>query len=104
MGYVYLLCDGEKFKIGMTNQKNIHNRISELQTGNPNEIFLSAYYKTENPYIVEQYMHRKYFNKNVKNEWFDLEANDIINFKSNCEKYDKLMQKTMIDNPFFKFK
>ena len=61
MGYVYLLCDGEKFKIGMTKQKDIHKRISELQTGNPNEIFISAYYKTNYPYMIERYMHKKYY-------------------------------------------
>ena len=37
-GFVYLLCDGEKFKIGMTKHKDIYKRIKELQTGNPNEI------------------------------------------------------------------
>ena len=41
-GFVYLLCDGEHFKIGMT-KKDIYKRISELQTGNPNEIWLHSY-------------------------------------------------------------
>ena len=104
MGYVYLLCDGEKFKIGMTRQKDIHKRISELQTGNPNEIFISAYYKTKYPYRVEQYMHGKYYNKNVKNEWFDLEVKDIINFTKNCEEYENMILRSMKDNPFFEFK
>ena len=45
MGFVYLLCDGEKFKIGMTRGR-IEKRITELQTGNPNEIWIRSYYET----------------------------------------------------------
>jgi len=100
-GYVYLLCDGEKFKIGMTRQKDIHKRISELQTGNPNEIYMMSYYHTDYPYRVEQLMHNKYYKNNIKNEWFDMTAQDVVNFKNNCAYYENIISK-MTDNPFFK--
>jgi len=58
-GYVYLLCDGERFKIGMTRQENIMNRIKELQTGNPNEIWLHSYFETEYPNKIEKMMHAR---------------------------------------------
>ena len=29
-GFVYLLCDGEKFKIGMTKKKDINARIKGI--------------------------------------------------------------------------
>ena len=58
-GFVYLLCDGEKFKIGMTKQ-NIQKRIKELQTGNPNEIWCHSYYETDYPLKIEKMMHGKH--------------------------------------------
>lgn len=100
-GFVYLLCDGEKFKIGMTKQNDIHKRIAELQTGNPNEIFISAYHKTEYPYKIEQMMHFKYQSSKVKNEWFNLSLEQVINFQKKCNECEKLLQ-ILKDNPFVK--
>ena len=84
-GFVYLLCDGEKFKIGMTRGK-IEKRIAELQTGNPNEIFISSYHETEYPNRVEQMMHVKYKTAQVKNEWFDLSVEQVVGFRKECNK------------------
>lgn len=98
-GYVYLLCDGQKFKIGMTKQKNIYKRIKELQTGNPSEIWLQNFYETNNPLKIEQLMHAKYAMFNVKNEWFDLSAKDVANFKNECLKCEKILE-ILKDNPF----
>lgn len=99
-GFVYLLCDGEHFKIGMTKQKDIHKRIAELQTGNPNEIYLSAYHKTKHPFKVEQMMHFKYGSSKIKNEWFDLSAQQVFNFNKECDKCEETI-KCLKDNPFF---
>lgn len=98
-GFVYLLCDGEHFKIGMTKQ-NICKRISELQTGNPNEIFISSYYETNYPYKIEQMMHIKYNLSKIKNEWFDLTLEQVIKFKDNCKECENII-KSLVDNPFF---
>lgn len=100
-GFVYLLCDGEKFKIGMTKQKDIQNRIVELQTGNPNEIFISSYYKTDYPYRIEQMMHLRYNESRVKNEWFDLNAKQVINFINECKKCEETLE-SIKENPFIK--
>lgn len=99
-GFVYLLCDGEHFKIGMTKQKNIHKRIAELQTGNPNEIFISTYHKTNYPYKVEQMMHFKYGLSKIKNEWFDLSVEQVVNFNKVCNECEETI-KCLKDNPFF---
>lgn len=99
-GFVYLLCDGEHFKIGMTKQKDIHKRIAELQTGNPNEIFISAYHKTNYPFRVEQMMHFKYGMSKIKNEWFDLSVEQVVNFNKNCDDCERVID-IMKDNPFF---
>jgi len=98
-GFVYLLCDGEKFKIGMTKKKDINDRIKELQTGNPYEIWLHSYYETEYPLKIEKMMHAKHTSSNVKNEWFDLTVQEVLNFKNECEECEKILE-VLKDNPF----
>lgn len=99
-GFVYLLCDGEKFKIGMTRQSCIEKRISELQTGNPEEIFISSFYETEHPEKIEKMMHVKYGMSKYRNEWFNLTLDQVVNFKTECNKCEKTIE-LMKDNPFF---
>lgn len=98
-GFVYLLCDGEKFKIGMTKNK-ITKRILELQTGNPNEIWVRNYYETDYPAKIEKMMHVRHASSNVKNEWFDMTVDEVINFKNECKHCEDLI-KPLLNNPFF---
>ena len=98
-GYVYLLTDGELYKIGVT-RGSIENRIKKLQTGNPYEICLVYYFATDNPFKLEKMLHNKHSLKRVNNEWFALEACDVRNFKSDCEKFVSIMD-ALKDNPFF---
>jgi len=98
-GFVYLLCDGEHFKIGMT-KKDIHKRISELQTGNPNEIYITSFHETNYPYRIEQMIHFRYHTSKIKNEWFDLSLEQVINFKKLCYECEEIINK-LKDNPFF---
>lgn len=98
-GYVYLLCDGERFKIGMTTRKNINKRISELQTGNSDEIWVHTLYETDHPHTIEKMMHTRYASSNIKNEWFELTPSQVVNFKNNCNACEELIH-AMSDNPF----
>lgn len=98
-GFVYLLCDGDKFKIGMTKHKDINKRIQELQTGNPYEIWIRDYYETDNPLKIEKMMHAQHASSNIKNEWFDLTAEEVINFKNECMQCEKILE-ALKDNPF----
>lgn len=100
-GYVYLICDpaSDKFKIGMT-KGPIEERISELQTGNPNELFISDYHYTNYPYRVESMLHSRYKSQNVLNEWFDLSSSDVSGFKNECNKIEDIIE-TLKENPFF---
>ena len=99
-GFVYLLCDGEQFKIGMT-KGTIEKRISQLQTGNPNEIYISSFHETNYPYRVEQMMHIKYSTSNVKNEWFNLTLDQVVNFRKNCNECEETLQ-VLKENPYIK--
>ena len=90
MAFVYLLGDSGKencFKIGMTRGK-IDKRIKQLQTGNGEEIYLVDYYETKYPFFIEHSMHMKFNNKHKLNEWYELDNNDIINFKDYCKLFE----------------
>lgn len=101
-GYVYLLCDSSKdnaYKIGATRGK-IENRIKKLQTGNSGEIFLCKYYETEYPFFIENFLHKSLKYKQILNEWFELNNEDVNNFINECSKVEEMI-KVMKDNPFF---
>ena len=98
-GYVYLLTDGELFKIGVTRGK-IENRIKKLQTGNPYSISLVAYHKSSNPFKIEKMLHARHINKRVNNEWFELSNEDVLSFNSVCEQLENISD-ALKDNPYF---
>lgn len=94
-GYVYLLGDFDKedtYKIGVT-CGSIQNRIKKLQTGNSGEIYVVKYYHCQQPFFVEKWLHKHFLKENVKNEWFQINFEDIKKFESLCKKYDKLYNK-----------
>lgn len=101
MGYVYLICDpsNDRFKIGVTRDLS-SNRIKKLQTGNSTELFIRHIYKTEWPFRLESMLHRHFKNKQVLNEWFELEVNDVVRFKEICKTLENTI-KVLSDNPFF---
>jgi hypothetical protein len=98
-GYVYLLTDGEFYKIGVT-RGSIEKRIKKLQTGNPYCIDIVDYYETENPFKMEQMLHNRHKHQRVNNEWFSLKQDDINGFKSECNKLEYIIS-SLEYNPFF---
>ena len=99
-GYVYLICDGDKFKIGVTT-KSLEKRLRELQTGNPFELFISNFYMTDTPFKLETMLHAKYFKNKIKNEWFDVDAYTVCHFKEICQHYQDIID-CLRDNIYFK--
>lgn len=87
MGIVYLLGDMEKdgyFKIGVTRGK-IENRIKKLQTGNAGEIYVVNKFECPHPFLLEKMLHLKFNDKNVLNEWYALDDEDVKDFTKTCE-------------------
>lgn len=99
MGEVYLISDGEYFKIGFTTI-GTPNRVKLLQTGCPNEITIIATYESYNYRKLESWLHRKYKNLCVGGEWFDLDTDIVSNFLNEAKKIDSNIN-TLKDNPFF---
>ena len=105
-GTVYLLGswgDDGIYKIGVTRGK-IENRIKKLQTGNSNEIYLVDKFETEYPFLIESMMHNRYHMDNEMNEWYHLSAEDVKNFRKDCEEYEKTIECLKEDNVFFQKK
>lgn len=101
MAFVYLLGDSGQdntFKIGMTRGK-VEKRIKQLQTGNGEEIYLVNFYETDYPFFVERLLHTKLYPKQKRNEWFNLDIEDVINFKKYCEEIENNAE-ALKDNPF----
>ena len=71
MSWVYIISDGIDIKIGKAN--NPIRRISELQTGNKNELSILRLIEVENEqdaYSIESTLHKMYSQYRLKNEWF----------------------------------
>jgi hypothetical protein len=68
VGCVYFICDGEYTKIGYT--YNLPNRLCELQTANPRELYVTKYYFVQFPAVEEAKLHKKHKSRRVRGEWF----------------------------------
>lgn len=100
-GYIYLICDPSNnlFKIGTT--RNLcSKRMKQLQTGNPTELHIVSIFETEFPFRMESMLHNKFANKHVLNEWYELSADDVNNFKGTCHEQQDIIM-SLINNPFF---
>lgn len=103
MGYVYLLGDWEKdgaYKIGVT-RGDVEKRIKKLQTGNCGKIYLVSTYETNNPFLMESMLHSRYAGRKILNEWFELTADEVIEFQKTCKEVQDTID-ALKDNYFFK--
>lgn len=101
-GFVYLICDSERdcYKIGVTTGK-IENRLKKLQTGNGCELHIVDSFYTNNPFLMEKILHKVFFKSKKKNEWFNLNNDEVFSFKDECMKINDII-KNLKDNPFMK--
>ena len=103
MAFVYLLGTSRQdnvYKIGMT-RGDIEKRIKQLQTGNDEEIYMLNSFKTKYPFFIERSLHLKFCPKNKRNEWFELEIEDVGKFKEYCTLFEE-NAKALEDNSFTK--
>ncbi len=92
MVHVYLICaqigDNKLYKIGHT-KRNIKKRIKELKTGNAADFTIIDFFTSKWGIKIEFILHNQFKSKKINGEWFNLDLNDIKNFKSQCELIDK---------------
>ncbi len=73
--YIVRSLGTSNFKIGVT--QNLKQRVSNIQTGNPNQIEIYNYYRTDKAWILERYLHKKYKQYNIGGEWYELDFNSL---------------------------
>ena len=81
--------DKTLYKIGYTTG-SVYNRIKNIQTGCPYKIEVADTFTSSYSKIIETTLHNMFSHKKTHGEWFDLGSVDEFNFKSLCEKYEKI--------------
>lgn len=103
-GYVYLIGEEEnvgKYKIGSTRATDVGKRLKQLQTGNPNHLYIKCHFETNKPFKLEKMLHNKFKEYKVMNEWFELNDYEIECFDETCSKMQTIID-SLNENPFFK--
>lgn len=92
MGKIYLIkCYNDSevlYKIGFTRGKP-ENRLKNLETGNPNDLEIIKVFETKYNTKLESNLHTKFKSKQVKNEWFRLDNDDVDDFIDTCKSMER---------------
>ena len=78
-GFVYLIKSGRHFKIGKAN--SVEGRHRQLKIQLPQTAEVVHRIKTDDPYGIEAYWHRRFADKRLNGEWFELSADDVKVFR-----------------------
>lgn len=88
MRSVYLIRGNDgRYKIGIA--KNPKKRISQLQTGNSDQLDLIDSYPSENASKIETALHHHYSHAKLNGEWFDLSITEEALFINRCKTIDE---------------
>lgn len=72
---LYFISDGDFVKVGVAN--DVYKRLRELQTGNPQNLFIEA--KFEGLGYLESYCHNQLKKFHYRNEWFKIDTAEAKN-------------------------
>ena len=78
-GWVYLLKSGEHYKIGCGEE--LEKRVKQIKTNLPDTSALIHAIRTDDPFGIESYWHRRFDEKRANGEWFKLNPADIAAFR-----------------------
>lgn len=78
-GFVYLIKSGRHFKIGKANSVEVRHRQLKIQLPEAADVIHRI--KTDDPYGIEAYWHRRFAAKRLNGEWFALSAEDVKAFR-----------------------
>jgi hypothetical protein len=74
-GFVYLVCCGDRYKIGRT--RDVAKRLRSLQTAASLPLVLVASAAVEDSAASEAELHRRYAHRRTHGEWFALTPDDL---------------------------
>lgn len=78
-GFVYLLKSGHHYKIGKA--LSVDQRKRQLDIQLPERAEIVHRIKTDDPFGIESYWHRRFAAKRLNGEWFSLTAADVKTFR-----------------------
>ena len=70
---VYVLFDGEYYKIGVTTSTRYKSRLRNLSTGNARDLQLITYLESPFAKDIEKQLHKRFKCNQVRREWFWLD-------------------------------
>jgi len=96
--YLIELNDGvRRYKIGYT-KKSVQQRLKQLQTGAHSELRIVDQYESKWGTKIESVLHKTYFRRKTNGEWFDLTEEEVVSFKSECEKIHSNLELMVREN------
>lgn len=87
--YVFKLIGTDYYKIGMTKNESVKDRLKTIKTYSPFEIEVTSVIKTKNAFALEKQLHEKFYSKRVNGEFFELTKGDIFYLKKLEDKNTK---------------
>lgn len=78
-GFVYLMKSGRHFKIGKANSVDERHRHLRIQLPQATQVVHRI--KTDDPFGIEAYWHRRFAEKRLNGEWFALSPDDVKAFR-----------------------
>lgn len=102
-GFVYLLAemgDNLRYKIGIT-KNPVKKRLSQLRTGNSDNIDIIHAYKSLNYKEIERMLHVKFAPDRMHLEWFTMTDEQVMGFLKEAKKADETIDFLKNNNHFF---
>lgn len=89
--FIYFIhSDNGLTKIGIA--KDVKLRLTTLNIGSPVELSLLFYFESQNAKRAEANLHKRFSQKRVKGEWFNLSDKDISWIKENYDIIEEINQ------------